>query len=90
MTALPPSRQQHSAAIIRRIAMLRENSEILLQHADLLEKNQAACAASDNLDGASTWHRLANLARSEADWSRFRATVLEDSTKHFQESKKCA
>lgn len=90
MTALPSSRQQHSAAITRRIVMLRENSEILLQHADLLEKNRVACAASDNLDGASTWHRLANLARSEADWSRFRATVLEDSTKHILEPQKCA
>ncbi|KXV75898.1 hypothetical protein AD953_05975 [Acetobacter malorum] len=73
-----------------KITTLRAQRDQLLAHAKDLDASTEQCAATNNTEGASAWRRLANLARSEAHWLNFRATVLSDSINTLGEPRKCA
>lgn len=81
MNAIPCPAHLSSAsrtiATQRRVGILRAMADTFFVKADEMERFRRACAASNNLDGAAAWQRLANQTRTEAERFVFQADKME-------------
>lgn len=70
--------RQRKAASRRRMGLFQAMADTLFSRADEMERWRQACAASNNPDGAATWHRLAHHTRNEAEEYVRRADQLQE------------
>lgn len=71
----------HRPSLDKVAASLRENSRILMQHADEQEKASTAGTGS----GSSTWDRLTSLAAQAREWLKEKAEAARAAAEHRKE-----
>ncbi|KRE91074.1 hypothetical protein [Arthrobacter sp. Soil764] len=72
----------HRPSLDKVVASLRENSKILLKHADEQEK---ASTAGSGASGSSTWDRLTSLAGQAREWFAEKAEAARAAAEHRRE-----
>jgi len=73
----------HRPSLDKVVASLRENSRILMKHAD--EQEKASSTTGSGGSGASTWDRLASLAAQAREWFQEKAEAARALAEHHRE-----
>ncbi|TAP41925.1 hypothetical protein [Arthrobacter sp. S39] len=73
----------HRPSLERVVSSLRENSKILLKHAD--EQEKASHASSGGGSGSSVWDKLQTLAGQAKEWLREQAEKAAEAAAHREE-----
>lgn len=71
----------HRPSLDKVVASLRENSKILMKHADEQEKASTAGTGS----GGSTWDRITSLAAQAREWLKEKAEAAKAAAEHRKE-----
>jgi hypothetical protein len=71
----------HRPSLDKVVASLRENSKILMKHADEQEKASTAGTGS----GGSTWDRITSLAAQAREWLKEKAEAARAAAEHRKE-----
>ncbi|MFP5311672.1 MAG: hypothetical protein ACLGH7_04585, partial [Actinomycetes bacterium] len=72
----------HRPGLDKVVASLRENSRILMKHADEQEKASTSRAGGS---GGSAWDRLTSLASQARDWFQEKAEAARELAEHHRE-----
>jgi hypothetical protein len=73
----------HRPSLEKVVSSLRENSKLLLQHAEEQEKSSSSSSAGNS--GNSPWARITSLAEQARDWLKEQAAAAAANAEHRRE-----